>query len=200
MYNLGVGTYDVSISSGPSYNTLRQEAAESMVEMVQANPQLMGVIGDLMVKNMDWPGAEEIAARLALTLPPEIRQAEDAKKMGNESPEVTALKAQAEQAIQAKDQQIQQMMQEFQKMQEELQRLKVAEEVKREENQIESAKVEISAYDAETKRMSAVSAAMTPEQVQLIVQRTIMDMMTPTIQPDQRMMANGMPQMPETLE
>lgn len=193
MYNLGVGTYDVTISTGPSYNTLRQEAAESMVEMVQANPALMGVIGDLMVKNMDWPGADEIAARLALTLPPEIKAAEDAKKQGNESPEVLQIKAQAEQAIAVKDQQMQELMQQFQEVREELLRLKVGEETKRDEIQINAAKVEIDAYEAETKRMTAVSAAMTPEQVQLIVQQTIMDMMQPAAIDT----ANGMPQIPE---
>src|ERR1035437_444941 len=102
VYNLGVGRYDVSISSGPSYNTLRVEAAESMSRAVESNPQLMSVIGDLVFKNMDWPGAQEISERLKLTLPPNILQAEQAKKQSAIPPEVQAAMMQQQQQIQKK--------------------------------------------------------------------------------------------------
>jgi hypothetical protein len=71
-YNLDVGKYDVSVSVGPSFETKRQEAVASMADMSRANPQLMQVAGDLMVQNMDWPGADEIAKRIRKTLPPNI--------------------------------------------------------------------------------------------------------------------------------
>ena len=74
IYNLSVGKYDVAVSTGPSYNTKRQDAFESMAQMTQANPNLWGVIGDLLVKNMDWPGADEMAKRMRATIPPEILQ------------------------------------------------------------------------------------------------------------------------------
>ena len=69
IYNLSVGKYDVAVSTGPSYNTKRQDAFESMAQMTQANPNLWGVIGDLLVKNMDWPGADEMAKRMRATIP-----------------------------------------------------------------------------------------------------------------------------------
>lgn len=126
IYNLGVGTYDVTISTGPSYTTLRQEAAESMVQMVQAQPELMQVIGDLMVKNMDWPGAEEISDRLKIMLPPQIQQAEQAKKKGGMTPEMNAMMAGFEQAIQEKDMMLQEVSQQAEQLSKENESLKIA--------------------------------------------------------------------------
>lgn len=168
-YNLGVGTYDVSISTGPSYNTLRQEAAESMVEMVQANPALMGVIGDLMVKNMDWPGAEEISERLKLTLPPEIQQAEQAKKQGDMPPEMQQAVAQFDQAIKQKDEQLTMLMDEFEQMKSENEQLKADYAIKQQEVQIKAKDTEIKAFTAETARLST-EAQIENDRMQLIVQ------------------------------
>ncbi len=71
-YDLGVGKYDVIVDVGPSYASKRQEAAESMLQLTQSFPTIAQVAGDLMVKNMDWPGAQEIAERLKKMLPPEL--------------------------------------------------------------------------------------------------------------------------------
>jgi hypothetical protein len=64
IYDLGVGKYDLTVTAGPSYTTRRQEAADQMVELLRAFPQAAPVIGDLYAKSLDWPGADEIAARL----------------------------------------------------------------------------------------------------------------------------------------
>jgi len=77
IYDVGVGKYDVTISSGPSYQSKRQEAVESMTALVQSYPDLMGLAGDLLVRQMDWPFAQEIADRLKRALPPEIQSGED---------------------------------------------------------------------------------------------------------------------------
>lgn len=143
IYNLGVGNYDVSVSAGASYTTRRVEAAEAMMQMVQANPQLMQVMGDLMVKNMDWPGADEMAKRLKLMLPPQIQQAE--QKDGEQSPEVQQVMAQAQQAIQEKDQQLQQAEQMIQQIGQELQQLKSQADNKQVDNQLKQSGMEIDA-------------------------------------------------------
>ncbi|MGB1215823.1 MAG: portal protein [Pikeienuella sp.] len=70
--NLMSGKYDVRVSVGPSYTTKRQEAAESMIDFVRAFPAAAQVAGDLVAKNMDWPGAEEFADRLKKLLPPGV--------------------------------------------------------------------------------------------------------------------------------
>lgn len=70
--SLTVGRYAARVSVGPNYTTKRQETAQSMQDMAQAYPPLMQLAGDIMVKNMDWPGAEQVAERLKKALPPGI--------------------------------------------------------------------------------------------------------------------------------
>jgi Phage P22-like portal protein len=66
------GTYDVTVDTGPSYQTKRQEAVASMLELTKIYPQAMQIIGDLLVSNMDWQQARECAARIKKTIPPNI--------------------------------------------------------------------------------------------------------------------------------
>ena len=80
IYDLTVGKYDVTVQAGPNYQTKRQEAVAGMETVIQAAPQLMGVAGDLLVKNMDWPGAEELAKRLKKMLPPQLQEPEEGQK------------------------------------------------------------------------------------------------------------------------
>ena len=71
-----VGTYDITIASGPSYSTMRQEAADAMAATAGAWPKLMDVAGDIVVQANDWPGAERIAERIRRTMPPQLTQDE----------------------------------------------------------------------------------------------------------------------------
>jgi plastocyanin len=75
--DLTVGKYDLVISVGPSYATRRLEAADSMLNFVNALPQAAAVGADLIAKNMDWPGADEWADRLRKTLPPGLEDQKD---------------------------------------------------------------------------------------------------------------------------
>jgi hypothetical protein len=72
IYDVGVGRYDVSVSVGPSYQSRRQEAVASELELAKAYPPLMGIAGDLIVGNMDWPQSKQIAERIKKTLPPNV--------------------------------------------------------------------------------------------------------------------------------
>ncbi len=69
---LDLGTYDVTVDTGPSYQTKRQEAVASMIDFTRVAPQFSGGIADLMVGNMDWPMAKECAARIKKMIPPNI--------------------------------------------------------------------------------------------------------------------------------
>lgn len=71
-FNPSFGTYDIDAEAGPDYPTQRQYAVEAMGTIVARNNQLWGVIGDLLVKNMDFPGAEEMAERIRRTIPKNI--------------------------------------------------------------------------------------------------------------------------------
>ncbi len=96
--DLSRGRYDVRVGVGPGYKTRRAEAASSMVELARVFPQILSVAGDLVAKNLDWPGADDLAERLKKLLPPGIAPEED------EDPEVQQQRAQqaqmAQQALQ----------------------------------------------------------------------------------------------------
>jgi hypothetical protein len=64
-----VGEYDVYMDTGPGYQSKRQEAVEAMVPLLQSNPELFNAAGDLVFRNMDFPGADVIADRLAAMNP-----------------------------------------------------------------------------------------------------------------------------------
>ena len=74
IYDLTTGKYDVVVNVGPSFTTKRQESADAMVELTRADPTLMQKAGDLIVKQMDFPMAQELAERLKKTLPPELQE------------------------------------------------------------------------------------------------------------------------------
>jgi hypothetical protein len=65
LFNPAIGKYGVTVTIGPSYATKRIEAAQSMMDFARAMPATAGLIADLVAKNQDWPGGEEMAARLA---------------------------------------------------------------------------------------------------------------------------------------
>lgn len=77
IYNPGIGIYDITVTVGPSYATKRMEAADAMLKIVQANPQELQLIGDLMFKAFDWPMADEIAKRHKAMLPPQLQDQEE---------------------------------------------------------------------------------------------------------------------------
>jgi hypothetical protein len=73
VYDLSAGTYDVTVSVGPSYQSRRQEAVAAMTQFVQAFPPAFPMIGDLLAQHMDWPGAVQIADRLKKALPAQFQ-------------------------------------------------------------------------------------------------------------------------------
>ena len=154
VYNPSVGTYDVCVTTGPGYMTKRQEALDAMSMLLQSNPQLWSVAGDLFIKNMDWPGAQEMAKRFSKIIDPKVMEGED------QSPEMQAAK-----------QQIEVMTQHMQQMEGML--MRVQQSMEAQELEIKRFDAEVKAYDAETKRISAVQASMSPEQIQDIVLGTI---------------------------
>jgi hypothetical protein len=73
VYDLAAGQYDLTVEAGPSFTTRREEAANQMIELIRAFPEAAPVLGDLLAKNLDWPGADEIAERLKALLPPQLQ-------------------------------------------------------------------------------------------------------------------------------
>ena len=110
--DLTTGRYDLVADVGPSYTTKRIEALNMMVEIAKMNPAIMQIAGDLIVKSMDWDGADAIAERLKRTVPANIIGDEE----GNEEKE---LPAEVTQMIEQGKQLIAQLQQENKELKEE---------------------------------------------------------------------------------
>lgn len=104
LFNPKLGDYGVAVTIGPSFATKRAEAADSMLNFMKVIPNSAPLVADLIAKNMDWPGAEEIYARLASQLPPALQN----KNIQNFPPEAKAM-------VNSLTQQLQQMKQEHDK-------------------------------------------------------------------------------------
>lgn len=99
-----VGEYDVVMETGPGYNSKRQEAVANMMPLLAASPDLMKVAGDLIFRNMDFPGADIIADRLAAANP-----LANIDEKSDIPPQVQMQLAQSKQMMEQMQQQIQQM-------------------------------------------------------------------------------------------
>lgn len=104
VFNPTIGKYGVTVTVGPSYATKRIEAAESMMDFIRAiapaGPEKIGAIVDLVAKNMDWPEGEQVAARLAKLLPPNLL-----------TPDMDGVPPQAQAVMQSMQMQLQQLTQ-----------------------------------------------------------------------------------------
>jgi len=69
IFNPNVGMYSVEADIGPNFATKRQEAWNAIVQILTQSPQLIGLVGDLLFANADFPGASEIAERLRRMAP-----------------------------------------------------------------------------------------------------------------------------------
>lgn len=155
VYDLTVGKYDLTVTTGPSYTTRRQEAAAEQMDLLKAFPEAAPVIGPIMVKNLDWQGADEIAEALKAMAP----KPQD------------GLPPQVQQLIQAGQQKIQQLTQENQQLNQKLQANMAKVQQQDQANQrttavdaqanqrkdaADRAALEIEDYDAQTRRIAAV--------------------------------------------
>lgn len=140
--DLAAGMFDVALSTGTSYTTQREAAAQAMMDAVQVWPQLMEIAGDLVAKAQMWPGAEELAERLQKTVPQQFLSPEEQAKNG--PPPIPP-------------QAVQQMQQALQQLQAENAQLKT-------DKTIEFKKLEIESYNAQTKRISALNQDQGKEQ------------------------------------
>lgn len=115
IFNPGVGRYDVTIDTGPSYQTQRQESADFIANAVQRDNSIMQVAGDLVWKSQDFPLAEEFSERYKKL--PSIAPLLDDKGKEQIPPQAQAQMQEMQQQMQAMDQAIQGMESELQKTQ-----------------------------------------------------------------------------------
>lgn len=162
IYDLGVGRYDVAVDTGPSFTTRREEAAMQMTEFIRAYPPAAPLIGDLLVKALDWPQADEIAERIKAMLPPQAQ--------GGMPPELQKMMAQGKEMIG--------------KLQQENQQLKIASEAAKADKASELQKLAVERFKAETDRLKELLPFMPPEALAAMgLQMNVQAMNTPDVAP-----------------
>jgi len=142
--DLTQGTFDVVLSSGPSYQTKRQETADATLNLMKnLPPQQAAVISDLGVRALDIPYAAEMAERIKRTLPPGV--VEDNKQ----------------------DPHVQQMQQQMQAMQQQIQALQAGEAYKAAEIDLKKQNLQLDwarlAWDREKGYLDAEASMVTAE-------------------------------------
>jgi hypothetical protein len=169
VYDLTLGKYDLTVTAGPSFTTRREEAANQMLALIQAYPQAAPILGDLMAKNLDWPGADEISDRLQKLLPPQLQ---------GDNPMVDQLRSQAQTLAQM------------------LGQAKAQIAAMQADQSLDAKRVQIEAFDAETARMKALApkgVAFAPETQQAVEQVVMSTLMQLLNDPD---MISGQGQQP----
>ncbi len=170
-FDLDVGKYDVVATVGASYATKRLETVNVLQSLIQAVPEAAGVIGDILVKNLDFAESEVIVERMKRLNPALNDDAQD--------PRAQQL-MQAEQAMQQMQQQLAQMDQALNAKREKDQ-AEIGSEVAKNEAAIQKTQADIKKTEAETVKIMAeiqaaqvAGAGLTPEAVQVILQTIAM--------------------------
>ena len=182
IFNPSVGEYDVVSDTGPAYATARQEAFNAYGQLIAQNPQAFQLLGDLWLKEADFPTAEEAAKRLQAMLPMQAK--------GGPPPEMQQMQQQFQQMAQAGQAEIQQLQTALGEAQRKL--------------TDQSADIERKDYEAETNRMKAMGGidpeALKPlirEAVSQAVGQAIVPLMMQHAAAEQAMMPQPMAPQPE---
>jgi hypothetical protein len=143
-HQLKQGAFSATVTIGKSHTNAQAEAAELIGGIIQAEPQLLMLIGDLYFANLDGPGMPELAARMKKMLPPQLQEPPDGAK-----PDAAALQQQIGQ-LQAQLQQIQPLADANQAK---LMQAQIDAKAKAEETALEIAsKEKIAQFEADVKR------------------------------------------------
>lgn len=97
--DITVGKYSVTVITGPSYATKRMEAVETLTSLVNSAPEAMAVGLDIIVDNMDLPGAEKLSKRLKAALPPQFQDPDDMTPEEQQAMQASQQEAQAVQEM-----------------------------------------------------------------------------------------------------
>lgn len=143
IFDITAGKYDLTVSSGPSYTTMREENRVMMTEMAQAGGEVVAsVLIPRIAKLMDIPDADKIAGEIEAKLNPQQAQ-------GGVPPQVQEMIQQGQQVIQQQGQQLQQAGAKIQE-------LTQANALKMRELDIKEQAEQTRAFEAETRRMEAM--------------------------------------------
>lgn len=112
VFDISVGTYDVTIATGPSFQTERQRAEANLLELFKVLPGLGQIGADILLEHSDNPAAVALSKRAKLMLPPQVQAADDPTLA---LPKLLAQNQQMQMVIQKAQQAIQKMAQTLEK-------------------------------------------------------------------------------------
>lgn len=150
--NPKIGRYKVQAQPGPAYATQRQEAWNAFVQIVTGAPDLINEIGDLMFMSADFPMADEIAQRIRRKIKQMAPWLLDDNAV---NPQVQQLQQQLQEAGQQLSELLQQLAEKDRKLKDQTQDIGIKAALATDKMR----QTDISAYDAHSKRVTAVSNA-----------------------------------------
>ena len=79
-HDMTVGRYDVVMDTGPGYETKRLEGAENMLDLLKTplGETVAKTGADIVIRNMDFPGSDELANRAMPQTPQGMQKAMEA--------------------------------------------------------------------------------------------------------------------------
>ena len=114
------GTYEVRLKAGPSFEGQKEQALQSLREVLQADPETFKLVADLYADNLPLSNNLEIKNRLKTIVPPEIIEAGKTGKMPHESGQPTPEQMMMQQQMQMQQQQMAMQEKEIQLKEEEI--------------------------------------------------------------------------------
>jgi hypothetical protein len=74
-----IGKYDVSVSSGPSYQTQREQDRNMLFDLANKDPQLFAQYADIIFETLDSPAAIQLTERAKALQPPSLQNTKGKK-------------------------------------------------------------------------------------------------------------------------
>lgn len=170
--NPNVGTYDVRVVVGASFSTQRSQAQTALAEVMRNNPEMTPSIAPLWAQNLDIPHADKLAQVLAAMAPPAVQAILNPDTGKQPKPE------QLMQQVQQAQESLKEAIKHAHEAQAEADEAQEQLRDKSEELDIKARELQIKDYDSKTKRLQLTSAAMTPDQIRLMVAETIEAMLS----------------------
>ena len=115
MHMLSQGKYEVVLSSGPAYETARQQVSDKLGTVIGAvPPETQAYFLDVWAGSLDFPGSEDLAARLKTMVPPAALAASEQSDPKTQMVQLQNQLKQATEALQTLQQQSQQAQEQAQ--------------------------------------------------------------------------------------
>lgn len=148
VHDLSKGRFDVAVTVGPSFQTARMELADSLMGLSQSNPQVGLLLSDLVVRNLDMPGSDEVAKRIRDFLVKQGLVEPEAEEGMEVPPQAQAMIAQSQMILQQQAQAIEVLQQELAKAGQEIETLRAESQAKDQQ---------LALKELEERRLKAVS-------------------------------------------